>query len=339
MDLTEGRSDRHLGTQLGVVTALLDGDASLAFHQVLDLLSAGTPFDEILFDVLVPIQTDVGRRWVEGDYGIGDEHAVSAALETVVALLAGSFDQPEDGTHIVISAAEGDTHSLPSKVIAAYLTFRGFRVTNLGATLPAEELQESLELHRPAALILTCTMAGNLPGARQCIAAAHRAGVPVVAGGRGFGSDDRRARRLGADAWLSNPRLLDGLLGRWEPKIEEAEAAAADLDEANLSDRWADVGAIAEAVASAHDLTKTQLAALRIDVNMFVATLDASILVEDSQPLIEVADWHRAYVVAGDRPSTTDSILNQLTEVLGAVDPRVVPHVAGALEGTGAQPG
>jgi methanogenic corrinoid protein MtbC1 len=336
MDLSAGQSDRHLGSQLGVVTALLEGDAALAFHQVLDLMSAGTPFDEILFDVLVPIQTDVGRRWVGGDYGIGDEHAISASLETVVSLLAGSFDQPEDGDHVVLSAAEGDTHSLPARVIAAYLTYRGYRVTNLGATLPADDLQEMLELHQPSALVLTCTMSGSLPGARRCIAAAHRAGVPVVAGGRGFGTTDERARRLGADAWLSNPRLLDGLLGRWEPDIEAAESAAVDLVEAKLTERWADIGALAEAVGAAHSFTGGQRAAMRLDVNMFVSTLDAAVLIDDPAPFVELADWHRQYVESGQRPATTESILGELAARFDEVDHRVGAILAAAAAGTDA---
>jgi methanogenic corrinoid protein MtbC1 len=308
--------------QLGVVSALLEGDASLAFHQVMDLMSAGTPFDEILFDILVPIQTDVGRRWSIGDYGIADEHAVSAALETVVSLLGGSFDQPPEGTHFVVSSAEGDTHALPAKVIAAYLAFRGFRVTNLGATMPAAELGEFLELHKPAALILTCTMAANLVGARRCIAAAHRVGVPVVVGGRGFGADRSRADALGADAWLSNPRLLDGLLERWQPDIDAAEAGAAEIPDLPIAQRWSDVGGVAELVVAGLDTDTAGRAAVRLDVEVFASTMDAALLIDDAEPLIELAQWHLEHNRDGGRPATTRAILGEFQERFADAEPR-----------------
>ena len=331
MDLSGRAADRHATTRLGVVSALLDGDAALAFHQVLAAMSDGTPFDEILFDILASIQVDVGRRWVAGDYGVADEHAISAGVETVVALLAGSFDQPADGALVVVASAEGDTHSLPARVLAAYLVYREFRVANLGATLPAEDLEEFLRVHEPSALVLTCTMASNLPGARKCIAAAHRAGVPVVAGGRGFGETQHRARALGADAWLSNPRLLDGLLERWEPNIEEAEARAPDPAEAPIAQRWPDIAAVAESAAASVESGGGAAVVIRRDVEMFTETLDAALLVDEAGPLVDLAVWHASFIDSGNRPKTTRPILEALVHRIGVLDERIGEFVSQAV--------
>ena len=54
----------------------------------------------------------MGRRWQQGDFSISEEHAVTATLETVVALLAGSFDSAPDARRVVVACAEGDVHSL-----------------------------------------------------------------------------------------------------------------------------------------------------------------------------------------------------------------------------------
>jgi methanogenic corrinoid protein MtbC1 len=284
----------------------------------------------VLFDVLVPIQTDVGRRWALGDYGIGDEHAISAAVETVVALLAGSFNQPADGAHVVVTSAEGESHSLPARVIAAYLTYRDFRVTNLGATMPTDELYEFLEFHEPSAVVLTCSMAANLPGARRTIAATHSAGVPVVAGGLAFGDSDRIALALGADAWLSNPRYLDGLLRRWQPDIEEAEARAVALPETAVGDQWAQIGAVAESVADGAGLEASARVPIRIDVDLFAQTLDAALLVDDAAPLVDLATWHAVHLATSGRPQTTGPILNALRERVGSIDARIGRFIAEA---------
>ena len=333
MDTNGREADPLAVARLGVITALLDGDAALALNQILDLMSAGSSFEEVLFDVLVPIQTDVGKRWATGDYGVGDEHAISAAVETVVALLAGSFDQPADGDHIVVASAEGETHSLPARVISAYLTYREFRVTNLGATLPTEELGDFLALHEPSALVLTCSMAANLPGARRSIAAAHAAGVPVVAGGMAFGESDAHAVALGADAWLANPRYLDGLLRRWQPDVEAAEAGAASLAEVAVADQWSDVASVAECVAGEFD--SIARAAIRIDVELFAATLDASLLVDDAAPVVRLAQWHSEHVATSGRAETTRAILENLRRQMQAIDARIDPFLEAAIVAIG----
>lgn len=57
-------------------------------------------------------------------------------------------------------------------------------------------------------MALSCTLPSNLLGAARCIAAAHQAGRPVVVGGRAFGTTPHRAYALGADAWATDPAVL-----------------------------------------------------------------------------------------------------------------------------------
>jgi hypothetical protein len=52
----------------------------------------------------------------------------------------------------------------------------------------------------------------HLPGARRTIAAAQRTGTPVLAGGPGFGTDGRWARKLGVDAYAATAAEAVALL-------------------------------------------------------------------------------------------------------------------------------
>ncbi len=157
---------------LGIQAALLAGDPGLAYGLISELMAEGVSFDQLLFEVLAPLQRDVGTRWLRSDYRIAEEHAASAAVETVVALLAGAFDMPDDGLHVVVACAEGDDHSLPARMVAAYLTYLGWRVTFLGATLPAHDLTAYLGDEQPAAPLLSCTSTANLIGARAPLSGA-----------------------------------------------------------------------------------------------------------------------------------------------------------------------
>jgi methanogenic corrinoid protein MtbC1 len=312
-------ADRAFGVQsleaLGIQSALLEGDAGLAYRLVSDLMADGVSFDQILFDVLAPLQRDVGARWLRADYRIAEEHAASAAVETVVALLAGSFDMPEEGTHVVVACAEGDNHSLPARMVAAYLTYLGWRVTFLGATLPADDLGAYLAEERPAALLLSCTATPNLLGARACIQAAHAAGVPVIAGGRAFGTDPARSRAVGADEWVGDPRRLDVLLEGWDPDIAAAEASALTDEEArDLSAALR--GCVETAVAT--DLGGASVATTRSDLLLLGATLVSAVLTDDASLVHEVLEWHRLRRSARDDLMPADDLVELLATHLPA---------------------
>jgi methanogenic corrinoid protein MtbC1 len=212
--------------RLAILSAVTEGDVGTAFHLVRGLMDDGIGFDEILFNLLAPVQSELGRRWIQGDYLIPEEHAATTAVETLVASLTGFFDLPEDGTPVIVSCAEGESHALPGRMITAHLLFMGWRATFLGPGVPADELGTYLRDLQPEALLLTASITANLRGARASIAAAHNAGVPVLAGGQAFGPDDRLARALGADGWTADPRNIPTVLRSWNPDIAAAERDA-----------------------------------------------------------------------------------------------------------------
>ena len=228
-DASDGTNSGDLDeARLGVLSALHDGDAGLAYHLVVGLMGEGYGLGAILEQVLAPIQWEAGRRWESGDYSISEEHASTAAAETLVALLAGAFDQPVDADHVVVVCAEGEAHSLPARMAAALLSYEGYRTTFLGAAVPAADLAGFLADTQPDALVVSCTRVANLAGARGSVAAAHGAGIPVVVGGRAFAGDDERWKAVGADAHAATLSGLSGVLETWTPDLQLAEAGASD---------------------------------------------------------------------------------------------------------------
>ena len=177
-------------------------------------------------DVLAPAQREVGERWYRGEWSIADEHAATAVTDGALAVLP----SPPDGPQVVLASPAGEWHTLPARLAA--VAADGVRVTVLGPGLPADHLARYLEGAAPDLLALSCTMATNLIAAADAVRAAHEVGVPVVAGGRAFGRDARRALALGADAWSSSPaelaRLATGLLPRDDEPVLPPEALLAD---------------------------------------------------------------------------------------------------------------
>jgi methanogenic corrinoid protein MtbC1 len=202
------------GMRTVLLAALIDGDLGLAYDLATDLLADGVSFEVLVTDVIGPVQAEVGRRWANGDLTIADEHAATAATESLVALLSGNL-APAEGPTVVIACPDGDTHSLPGRVVAATLAIRGFRSMFLGASMPATDLGEYLEHQRPIALALSVSMASALFSATQSVRVAHALEIPVLVGGQAIGHDATRTRGLGADAFSTGPTEAAEILDRW----------------------------------------------------------------------------------------------------------------------------
>jgi methanogenic corrinoid protein MtbC1 len=210
--------------RLGVRTALREGDVALAYQLLLELMDAGFSMPTILDRVLAPIQRETGQHWEAGETSISEEHASTAAIESLVSILSGALDQPPDADLVVVVCAEGETHSLPARMASAVLAYAGYRTLFLGTSVPGDDLAEHLASTGADVLVVSCTRATNLLGARACVAAGHRVEIPVVVGGRAFVDGTDWWRRIGADTWADSLVSLVDLLQTWEPSPGDAES-------------------------------------------------------------------------------------------------------------------
>lgn len=245
-------------------------------------------------------ERDLGSRWQQGDYLISEEHAATAAIETVIALLAGSFDQPSEGPSVVVVTAEGDDHSLPARAVSAHLLFLEYRTVLLGASIAASDLGEFLKSDAPDALVLSCAMSTHLPGARAVVKESHMAGVPVIAGGGGFGEDGKWAHAIGADAWVRSLRDVAEKLESWEPDIEASETRAADPD-SELTQLLDDRPGLISAARSRLDdsLVEPRMnARILSELGLILDAVGAALLVDDAEIVDQLLQWQRSTLSA-----------------------------------------
>ena len=305
--------------RLGVTAAALSGDSGGLYDIVGRLMDEGVPLESLLFDLLLPTARDIGSRWQSGDYLVAEEHAATATVETVVALLAGSLDQPEDGLHVVVASAEGDSHSLAGRAVVAYLLFHGFRTTFLGANMLASDLREFLDSEQPDAMIVSCAMTNHLIGARAVISESHSADVPVFAGGRAFGGTGAWATSLGADAWAAHPREIPGVLRTWVPDVRASESRARNPsdDLLKLIERRTSVLARAQEDLKGR-LGETPGPRLRDELSLALGAVEASLLVGDNEVIIETLEWQRSTLQAqgyGESAPLTEALIAGLQPV------------------------
>lgn len=131
--------------------------------------------------------------------------------------MAGRITTPPRRGHVVVACVEGEWHALAARIVAEVVRDAGWRVTFLGASVPGRHLVTYLHQTGPDAVLLSCVQSNRLIRAARMVEACRAAGVPVLAGGPGFGWDGRWAAAVGAAAWGATARDAVRLLARGLP--------------------------------------------------------------------------------------------------------------------------
>ncbi|MEW2371876.1 cobalamin-dependent protein [Streptomyces sp. NPDC006656] len=207
-------------------------DEAATIAAVLRALEDGMGAEELLLDVLAPVQGRVGREWAAHRLTVAQEHAATALSEravTAVALHPSVRPAPTRG-RVTVACVDGEWHALPARLLAEVLRIRGWRVDFLGARVAAPHLVAHLHRTGPDAVALSGTLGTRLPAAHATVTACQALGTPVIVGGAAFGSGGHYARLLGADAWAPDARAAaDELARRPLPRPRPGHQALDDL--------------------------------------------------------------------------------------------------------------
>jgi methanogenic corrinoid protein MtbC1 len=307
------------------VDALARRDRKAAVRQALGLLEAGAPVQELVQGLLGSAQAEVGRRWEANQWSVADEHAATAITDAVLGVLGWRIEAAEDQGHVVVTCAEGEWHSLPARMAAEVLRLHGWQVTFLGASTPADHLRRFVAEVGSVGVVVSCSVPIFLGGALRSVQAAQSAGVPVLVGGRALGSDDLRARRLGADGWAPDPGAAADLLGDWRQQPPAVGKRPAGIRVAEPLELEAARPELVEAAMSALFLrfpplagySEAQLARTQEDLGYILQFLEAALLTDDPRIFLEeFLPWLTRVLTSRGLPA---GVVTVGLEALGAV--------------------
>ncbi len=165
---------------------------------------AGASPEEVVVEVVATALEHIGDDWEAGRLSVAAEHRASAVAGRLVSRLGPRFARrgSKRGT-VVVGVVEGDTHGLPSAIVADVLRGRGYEVLDTGANTPPESFVETAQAaNRLVAVLIGCTVDGRRGSLRRTVRQLRDAdvGVPILVGGAGV-SDASLAAALGADGW------------------------------------------------------------------------------------------------------------------------------------------
>ena len=311
---------------------VLAGDRAGATRIALEQLDAGVRVQDLLADLVTASQLEVGRRWQTNECSVAGEHLATSVNEHVVAVVAERADvdlDPHRGT-VIVTCVEGEWHSLPARLLSEVLRLAGWHVVYLGASTPAMHLGAFLHDEEVDAVALSCSVPTALAHARHMIQVSRESGIPVLAGGRGFGPDGRWALRLGANAWAPDATEAVRVLGGegWPAVTSPAPPLGLDHnDHVQIALRRVDLveqamGLLTERFPPMASYDEAKLERTREDFGYILDFLAAAVMVEDPGLFEEFVAWLRVVLESRGVPrQALTASLDVLADVLRASGP------------------
>ncbi|HEX8630942.1 MAG TPA: cobalamin-dependent protein [Catenuloplanes sp.] len=321
LDLVEGRR--------------LDDAGRLAMRQV----ESGDRPQDVIRTLLAAAQAEVGARWHRAAWTVAHEHQATAVVDAALHGVVSAVQPRRHRGTLAVVCAEGDWHTLPSRMAAELLRLDGWEVMFLGGSLPAPDLSPWLQEARPDAVVVTCSLPTFGRGVLNIAAAGARIGIPVVAGGRGLGADASRAAALGA-GWAGDLTVLATALAAPTPSVDpDARTARLAAGDQLLLRRADIVGAAMWELGLSwppmHTLTTRQLSRTAEDFGRILDVVAAATLMDDTGVFTEFVEWLTVLLTArGIAPEVVPLSLRALTVAMPPELEKAHAVLAAGTDGT-----
>ncbi|MCB9419144.1 MAG: MerR family transcriptional regulator [Ardenticatenaceae bacterium] len=187
------------------------------------------PPETVCLQVLMKGLSTIGNQWYEGEATVQQEHFASAlAMRRLHTLLAAS-PPPTHRERIIVACPPQEDHAFAPLLLALLLRYRGWDVVYLGADVPLERLELTLETIKPHLVLLS---AQQLHTASSLLAIAHflrEQEMPAAFGGLIFSLIPGLHKRIPGH-YLGNrledvPHIVETLI-HFDPPVPDTEPIA-----------------------------------------------------------------------------------------------------------------
>jgi MerR family transcriptional regulator, light-induced transcriptional regulator len=182
-----------------VVAAGARMDGARAYATLLRAAVSLRPL-EYLSDVLLPVLVEVGEKWHARELSPAQEHVVSAAARRVLSWQIDAYVPPPDAPMLLTATVDGELHEFGALLVTVLGLEAGWRVSYLGASLPAAELAHAARGTGASvvALSLITSRAGDHGVGEVETLRRGLHGVRVLLGGSGAVEKRQELEALGA---------------------------------------------------------------------------------------------------------------------------------------------
>jgi len=150
------------------------------YEEYIKIFNESDFFDKILR----PVMHKIGDNWANGKISIATEHVASNIAQTLVKIIMDRVSSSGNKKKILICVPLGEEHHLGCDVLETYLSIKGFKVYNIGTSIPTESILSFIQNNKPDIILISITLEDNL-GAGQRVVRKIKENykIPVLIGG------------------------------------------------------------------------------------------------------------------------------------------------------------
>jgi methanogenic corrinoid protein MtbC1 len=150
------------------------------YKNYVEIFNISDFFDKILR----PVMSKIGEDWETGKLAIATEHVASNIAQTLVKIIMEQSSGTGNKKKIMICVPVGEEHHIGCDVLETYLTIKGFKVFNMGTSIPTESIMEFINMKKPDIVLISITIQDNiLAGQRLAKKIRGQSKIPILVGG------------------------------------------------------------------------------------------------------------------------------------------------------------
>ena len=162
---------------------LTDGDINSCvqiYDYYIKIFNSADFFDKIL----KPVMYQIGDEWANNKISIATEHVASNVAQTLVKIIMDRGTTSGSKKKILLCVPVGEEHHLGCDVIETFLTSKGYKVFNMGTSIPSESVLHFIEHNKLDLVMVSITLEDNLKAGQRLIKKIRdNFKVPIVVGG------------------------------------------------------------------------------------------------------------------------------------------------------------
>ena len=150
------------------------------YKEYVQIFNISDFFDKILR----PVMSKIGSDWEAGKLAIATEHVASNVAQTLVKIIMEQVSGSGNKKKVMICVPVGEEHHIGCDVLETYLTIKGFKVFNMGTSIPTESIMEFINMKKPDIVLISITIQDNiLAGQRLAKKIRGQSKIPILVGG------------------------------------------------------------------------------------------------------------------------------------------------------------
>jgi len=183
------REDATKSSRKQLFKKLTDGNIEECikiYKEFVKIFSTSDFFDKILR----PVMSKIGSDWETGKLAIATEHVASNVAQTLVKIIMEQVSGSGNKKKILLCVPVGEEHHIGCDVLETYLTIKGFKVFNMGTSIPTDAIIEFIDMKKPDTVLISITINDNMAaGQRLAKKIREQSKIPILIGGYALQAD------------------------------------------------------------------------------------------------------------------------------------------------------